>query len=155
VVLRGDAAVEETVRVSARDDIYIMTHRDGVFNATDEVAALLTTDSTYTVTANAYTRYAPVNIYDAPRQVHFRAPRHFCYMAPGSAGYATVMGNNNDADFLVTRVEGGQVVFNIAGEVHRFRTQPQNGDFPFDFDYNPANGTIAHGHPGHALYGLA
>lgn len=108
-------------------------------------------NSRYTVTAKRYQRHAPVNTYDAPREVDFDAPRHFVYLANGSDAYNAVM-RSQDADVHIVRIEGGNVVMNIAGNEHRARIRPQAGDCPFDFDYDAEHGTISHGHVGHELY---
>jgi hypothetical protein len=152
-ILQGGVAALATVDLLDTDRVYRITGGGGPFVVRGDLADLLVRDSLYTVTPSGYTRYAPVNLIEAPNQVNFQATRHFCYLAAGSDAYNAVMGSD-DSDVTVTGVENGEVVFDIAGEEHRAAIAPANGDTPFDFDYDASSGTIDHGHPGHAVHNL-
>ncbi|MEX2228846.1 MAG: hypothetical protein WEB13_04315 [Dehalococcoidia bacterium] len=110
-------------------------------------------DSEYTVSATGYQRYAPVNTVRAPNQVRFSAKRHFCYLTPGTGAYQAVMGSS-DAQTQIVAIAGSDVTFRVRGRIYVVSIDPAEGDCPFDFDYDPTTGTIAHGHVGHELYDL-
>ncbi|MDP2327910.1 MAG: hypothetical protein Q8M79_07465, partial [Dehalococcoidia bacterium] len=152
-ILQGGVAAQATVALLDTDRVYRVTGGGGPFVVRGDLADLLVRDSLYTVTPSGYTRYAPVNLIEVPNQVNFQAARHFCYLADGSDAYDAVMGSD-DSEVTVTGVENGEVVFDIAGEEHRAAIAPANGDTPFDFDYDASDGSISHGHPGHAVHNL-
>ena len=152
--LQGGVAVRRTVNLPDGEDVFQVTGGRSTFHVRGNLEALITSDSRYSVNPSGYTRYAPVNLVEAPGQVNFQETRHFCYLPPGSPVYDAVMGNDNDADFHVTAIEGGKVVWDIAGETFYAPIAPRNGYSPFDFDYDASDGSISGGHPGHALYGL-
>ena len=152
--LQGGMAVSQTVDLPDGEDVFEVTGGNATFHVRGDLRALITSDSRYTVTPGGYTRYAPVNMVEAPGQVNFQETRHFCYLPPGSTVYDAVLGNDDDSDFHVTAIEGGKVVWDIADDEFRAPIAPRNGYTPFDFDYDASDGSISGGHPGHSLYGL-
>jgi len=110
-------------------------------------------DSTYTVTATGYTRHAPVNA--APQRkgqkVDFKAEgRHFCYLS--GSDEKTVMSHDFGTPISVKEVKGGTVVIDIGGDIVNAQISPEEGFYPFDFNYDPKTGVITGEHTGHALY---
>lgn len=152
--LQGGVAVSQTVDLPDGEEVFEVTGGKATFHVRGDLRALTTSDSRYTVTPGGYTRYAPVNMVESPAQVNFQETRHFCYLPAGSEVYDTVLGNDDDSDFHVTAIDGGKVVWDIAGDEFHAPIAPRNGYTPFDFDYDASDGSIAHGHPGHTLYGL-
>ncbi|MGE3960097.1 MAG: hypothetical protein AB7F65_00275 [Dehalococcoidia bacterium] len=150
-VLEVDHAEVEERTLDGSQTVYLIESDEVEFVATGELRDLLLSDSLYNVTATGYTRYAPVNMVERPAEVNFAATRHFTYMTPGSEAEDAVM-HSDDADMRVVRLEGDSVIFDIGGDEFALSRTPAAGDLPFDFDYDSATGTIAHGHPGHALY---
>lgn len=76
----GGAARREEVEVTEESPAYWMTSGPAFgppFIASTALKDMLTMDSTYTVTASGYTRYAPVNLVEDPEQVNFTQDRSF------------------------------------------------------------------------------
>lgn len=65
-------------------------------------------NSTYNVTADNMTSFAPVNAQRAPNQVQTGNP-NICYLDPNGETYRRVMKTRNDSDITIANVQGDDI----------------------------------------------
>ena len=109
-------------------------------------------NSTYNVTADNMTRFAPVNAQRAPNQVQTGNP-NICYLDPNGETYRRVMQTRNDSDITIANVQGDDITVVVQTFVGNAFRRPRLLFCPFDFVNN--DGTLTHIHIGHPVCGLA
>ncbi len=108
-------------------------------------------DSKYTVTLNAMTRFAPVNLLRAPAQVNTGNPS-ICYLDPKSQLYTRIMRTLDDSKIKIESAVLNIISVNADGLIGAAFRKPETDLVTFDFVNN--NGVLSHIHVGHKVYRL-